>query len=67
MTKKPRNDAPKLIDHERREGHQYAPKPPESDETKRKRSEAMKAFNKRTGKVTALANFQVRRRKKPPV
>ena len=65
MTKKPRKDIPKPIDHEKRTGHQYAPKPPVSDETKRKRSEAMKAFNRRTGKITAQANSQTKR-KKPP-
>ena len=53
------------LNHKKREGHHYAPKPPVSDEMKRKRSDAMKNFNKRTGKVTALGNSMAKRRKPP--
>ena len=53
----------KGINHEKRIGLQYAMKPPVTDETKRKRSESMKAFSGKTGKVTTLANTQVRSKK----
>lgn len=36
---------------------------PVSEEERQKRSEAMKEFNRKTGKVTALGNALARRRK----
>jgi len=49
------------IDHKKRQGKPYEPKPPMSDEDRQQRSLAMKAFNKRTGKATLTANAAMKR------
>ena len=43
-------------DHENRTGPGYAKKRPRTEEERRQLSEAMKAFNRRTGSVTKYAN-----------
>ena len=43
------------IDHENRRGQAYSPKPLTS-ELRQKRSDAMKAFHRKTGKGTLNAN-----------
>lgn len=53
------------IDHERRQGGPYAPKPPISEEQRRLRSERSKDFNRKTGKGTLLGNMLSRRARKP--
>lgn len=52
------------IDHVKRQGGPYGPKRM-SEEQRRKRSDAMKAFNRKTGKNTALGNARARMTRKP--
>jgi hypothetical protein len=51
------------IDHDGRSGPNYEPKPV-TDETRKKRSEAMKEFNKKTGKVAQTGNGLMQHRRK---
>ena len=46
----------KRIDHERNKGLPYGQKPPVDEETRRKRSAAMKAYNRKTGLATIMGN-----------
>jgi hypothetical protein len=54
------------INHEKRCGGNYAPKPPITEEARKQRSEAMKDFHRKTGKGTAMGNAQAKRRKLLP-
>lgn len=45
-----------MIDHEKRLGHPYQPKRPPTDEERKRRSEAMKAYHLKTHKGTAAGN-----------
>ena len=51
------------VNHEKRIGNPFSPKQP-SDELRQKISDGMKAFNRKTGKGTLVANrLNARRRK----
>jgi len=52
-----------MVDHLNRKGPPYQPKRPLTDEERKIRSEAMKAFNQKTGRGTALGNSMVRRKR----
>lgn len=53
------------VDHKRRRGSPYEPKPPLSEEQRLMRAERMKEFHRKTGKGTALGNARVRMMRKP--
>jgi hypothetical protein len=53
----------KPINHEKRKGGPYDSKPETSDELRQKRSELMKEFNRKTGKLTQQAHSVAFRRR----
>ncbi len=55
----------KAIDHENRKGGAYERAAGQSEGTRRAKSEAMKAFHRKTGKGTLIGNARLIRARKP--
>ena len=64
-TPRPPNGERLRIDHDKRTSGVYDFQPGSSDETRRVKSERMKEFNRKTGKVTLMGNMVSRRARKP--
>ena len=56
----------KPIDHDRKKGGRYGHRAPMDEESRRKRSEAMKAFNRNTGLGTIMGNLRAAMKRAKP-